>query len=376
VLLIAALVVVVLWLGADRPPEVRVARVEESGGTAVQTVLNGSGYVTARRQATVSSKITGKVVDVLIEEGMQVREGDVVARLDDSLPRAVLRLAESRLAAARRALSETRSELQLAELTLQRVRRLVRDEVAGQAELDEAETAVATLQARLALQEEEIRVAEAEVALRRTELDDTVIRAPFDGVVISKDAQPGEMVSPVSAGGGFTRTGICTVVDMASLEIEVEVNESYISRVEPDQRVEAVLDAYPDWPIPAHVITTSPAADRQKATVLVRIGFDELDPRVLPDMGVKVAFLDAAPETAQPGRARLHVPRGALRQDGGRDIVLVVTDGTVERRSVTVGTAGPAAGDRVEILSGLSAGERVVVEGPTDLADGDAVSVP
>jgi RND family efflux transporter MFP subunit len=375
-LLVAAAIVVVMWLRGDGNVTVRIGVVAESSGAATDTtVLNASGYVTARRQATVSSKITGKVVEVLIEEGMSVREGDVVARLDDSRERAVLHLAASRLEAARRALEETRSDLRLAELTRQRTARLVADGVSGQADLDEAETSESTLRARLALQEEQIRVAEREVGLRRTELEETVIRAPFDGVVISKDAQPGEMVSPISAGGGFTRTGICTVVDMASLEIEVDVNESYISRVEPEQRVEATLDAYPDWRIPAHVITTIPAADRQKATVLVRIGFDQLDPRILPDMGVKVAFLESTPTGEQLRRVQLTVPQSALRSDGGRDVLFVVTNGRVERRAVTVGGAAAGATGQVQIISGVSAGERVVVEGPADLAEGDRVRV-
>jgi RND family efflux transporter MFP subunit len=374
IVVVAAAIVVVMWLRGGGNVTVRTATVmESSGGAADTTVLNASGYVTARRQATVSSKITGKVVEVLIEEGMTVREGDVVARLDDSRERAVLRLAESQLEAVRRTLEETRSDLRLAELTLQRTAKLVADGVSGQADLDEAETSVGTLRARLALQEEQIRVAEREVGLRRTELAETVIRAPFDGVVISKDAQPGEMVSPVSAGGGFTRTGICTVVDMASLEIEVDVNESYISRVEPEQKVEATLDAYPDWRIPAQVITTIPAADRQKATVLVRIGFNQLDPRILPDMGVKVAFLDSAAPAEQSQRVQLTVPAVALRRDGGRDVVLVVTDGRVERRAVTVG--GDGGTGQAQIISGVSPGERVVVDGPEDLADGDKVRV-
>jgi RND family efflux transporter MFP subunit len=372
----AAIVIGAMWLRGGGAPEVRTATVTETGrGSGGSTVLNASGYVTARRQATVSSKITGKVVEVRIEEGMAVRENDVVARLDDSRAQAVLRLAESRQAAAGRALDETRSQLRLAELTLRRTEKLVADGVSGQAELDEAETGVQTLQARLALQEEEIRVAEREVRLRRTELEETVIRAPFDGVVISKDAQPGEMVSPVSAGGGFTRTGICTVVDMSSLEIEVDVNESYISRVESGQRVEALLDAYPDWRIPAHVITTIPAADRQKATVLVRIGFDQLDPRILPDMGVKVAVQETVEDNEPGARVLLLVPASALRRDGGRDVVFVVTGETVERRAVTVdGSGGPEPG-QASVLSGLTAGEKVVIEGPDDLADGDQVRV-
>jgi RND family efflux transporter MFP subunit len=223
-----------------------------------------------------------------------------------------------------------------------------------------------------------VAVAERQAALARQNLDDMVIRAPFSGVAISKDAQPGEMISPVSAGGGFTRTGICTLVDMRSLEIEVDVNEAYIHRVEPGQRASATLDAYPDWQIPTHVITTVPAADRQKATVKVRLGFEALDPRILPDMGVKVAFLAPAGQAAEGGapgggsRPAVTVPRAAIRKDGERDVVFVVQGDRAERRAVGL---SPLPGEEAVVLSGLAAGERVVVEGPADLADGAKVAV-
>jgi RND family efflux transporter MFP subunit len=372
VIVVAAVAGLGIWyVLSRRPAEVTVATARErTGGPGGTTVLNASGYVTARRSATVSSKITGKLIDVRVEEGMPVREGQVLARLDDSLYRASLELAESRKSAAESAQAEIRAQLALAELTLERTRRLVAEGVSFQADLDAAATEVEALRARLDLEGEQVRVSEREVTLRRTELSDTVIRAPFSGIVISKDAQPGEMVSPVSAGGGFTRTGICTIVDMESLEIEVDVNESYISRVYPEQRVEATLDAYPDWPIPAHVITTIPAADREKATVLVRIGFDDLDPRILPDMGVKVAFREEAPEGAATARAYVLVPRTAVRREQGRDVVYVVDDDRVDRRVVS---AGAASGQDVEVLSGVNAGDRVVIAAPEDLSAGDRV---
>jgi RND family efflux transporter MFP subunit len=363
----------VWWLGPSRAAKVRTFTVREqsvtAGGSA--TVLNASGYVTARRRATVASKITGRLVEVLVEEGRPVHGGQVLARLDDDAERAGLALVESRLEAAGRAIKQTEAQLDLARLTLKRTERLVEAGVVDQEQLDEGQTEVATLEARVALEQQEVVVARREVALQRTRLDDTVIRAPFDGIVVSKDAQPGEMVSPNSAGGGFTRTGICTLVDMDSLEIEVDVNESYISRVRPDQTVEAILDAYPDWPIPAKVITTIPTADRQKATVRVRIGFDRLDPRILPDMGVKVAFREQAPGEPTALERRVLVPRSALREDGGRATVYLVTDGRVERRAVTVGAT---TDDQVVVLAGLSAGEQVVIEGPENLRDGDRVS--
>ena len=211
------------------------------------------------------------------------------------------------------------------------------------------------------------------VAMWKQQLDDMTIRAPFGGVVTTKDSQPGEMISPVSAGGGFTRTGIGTIVDMTSLEIEVDVNETYINRVESGQKVEAMLDAYPDWRIPAHVITTIPSADRQKATVKVRIAFEALDPRILPDMGVKVSFLKEAPARGQaPAVPSVTVPKTALRSLDGKAVVFVLTEDRVERRAVKVGLE---SGDRVEVLSGLRVGERVVIDGPQTLKDGDKVKV-
>jgi len=377
VLVAAAVAGAALWYGlrAPRPVPVRVAAVVEtsaSAGGSGQAVLNASGYVTARRRATVSSKMTGKVVDVLVEEGMAVRAGQVLARLDDTTPRRYLELAEAELGASRRAAAETEVRLKEARQTLERARALVRDGISGQADLDRAEAEVDALKARLDLTREQVTVAERQVALRQSDLDDTVIRAPFAGVALSKDAQPGEMVSPVSAGGGFTRTGISTIVDMSSLEIEVDVNESFINRVTPGQHVEATLDAYPDWRIPSHVITIVPTADRQRATVLVRIGFQQLDPRILPDMGVKVAFLGAPAPASSPARPRLTVPRAAVRDDRGQSIVFVVREARVERRAVRL---GGSAGDQVEILSGLTAGERVVVDGPPELADGSTITV-
>ena len=266
---------------------------------------------------------------MLVEEGMAVKAGQVLARLDDTTLRRYLELAEAELGASRRTAAETEVRLKEARQTLDRARALVKDGISGQADLDKAVAEADALSARLELTREQVTVAERQVAVRRTDLDDTVIRAPFAGIAISKDAQPGEMVSPVSAGGGFTRTGISTIVDMSSLEIEVDVNESFINRVTPGQKVEATLDAYPDWKVPSHVITIVPTADRQKATVLVRIGFEQLDPRILPDMGVKVAFLccgragggaGARPRAA--GRAERRDPDrpgpvGGVRRDRG-----------------------------------------------------------
>ena len=362
-----------LWSRGVEAAAVTTATVtaDTGAGAAAGAVLNASGYVTARRRATVSSKVTGKVLEVFVEEGKDVRRGQVLARLDDSQVRAALAVARAQLGSARKAAAQDHARLREAQLTLERRRQLLKEGVIGRAELDTSEAEVESLKARIALAEQQVRVAESQVKAQETDLADMVVRAPFDGVAISKDAQPGEMISPVSAGGGFTRTGICTIVDMSSLEIEVDVSESYINRVRPGQPVEAVLDAYPDWRIAGHVITTVPSADRQKATVRVRIAFEKLDPKILPDMGVKVSFLNERPaQTNAAPRARLLVPKSAVRTDDGASVLFVVRDERVERRAVKLGSDD---GDQVEIVSGVNAGERVVLEGPPTLEDGARV---
>jgi RND family efflux transporter MFP subunit len=358
------------WFSRERPLEVETAAVSSRQAGSQAAVLNATGYVTARRRATVSSKITGKVVQVNIEEGMAVREGQVLARLDDETQRAAVALAEAQAEAARRNVNESEVRLNEARINLARLTKLVGIGYSTAAEVDAARAAVDSLEARIRASREQVNVAERQVALERTNLDSTIIRAPFAGVVISKDAQPGEMVSPVSAGGGFTRTGIGTIVDMGSLEIEVDVNESYINRVKPDQAVTAVLDAYPDFQIPARVITTIPSADRQKATVLVRIGFMDLDPRILPDMGVKVTFLRESEDAAPTERPVALVPKAAIRTEGTQSYVFVVVNDRVDRRAIKTGGAD---GERVEVIAGLNAGERVVISPPPELSAGTLV---
>ena len=362
------------FMGRERPIEVEVASVTERAAGTQASVLNASGYVTARRRATVSSKVTGKVIEVNVEEGMEVRQGQVLARLDDSTLQSALRLYRAQLEAAKRQIPESEVRLQQARVQLQRQERLRKDGLNTPNDIDNAQAEVDSLIARIASAQEQVKVAESQIGVQLTAIDDTVIRAPFTGVAISKDAQAGEMVSPVSAGGGFTRTGICTIVDMRSLEIEVDVNESYINRVRAAQPVTAVLDAYPDFQIPAHVIAVVPTADRQKATVLVRIGFKQLDPRILPDMGVKVTFLREADTAATPvAQAVTLVPQGAVKTDNGNTFVfLLAPQNTVERRAVKIGGTD---GDRMEVLAGLKGGDRVVMSPPPELAPGKIVVV-
>ena len=373
-LVLAGVVAVVIaaafwWLTRPKAVAVHTVIAREAASTGGdRTVLNASGYVTARRAATVSSKITGKVTEVLIEEGMSVKDGQILARLDDTNVKASLHLARAQWESAQSALEETRVRLKEAEQELQRQTDLARGKVATQADYDHAAAAAAAFKARLEQQQADATVAERTVAIWQQQLEDTIIRAPFTGIVTSKNAQPGEMISPMSS-GGFTRTGICTIVDMESLEIEIDVNESYINRVQPGQSVEATLDAYADWKIPCKVIAIIPTADRDKSTVKVRVSFDKLDPRILPEMAVKVAFREAA-GTAPTAARTVLVPKAAIRQQDGRDVVLVVQGGRAERRAVTVAST---SANESEISAGLAAGERVVVEGPGDLTDGTIV---
>ena len=369
-LVIVAAAVWVAWSRFSVPTVRTVAARAATPAGGPASVLDASGYVTARRQATVSAKITGKVTEVLIEEGMRVAEGAVLARLDDTEAKAQLALTRAQLAAARSQDGEVRAQLQQAERDYARSQELFNRQLVPEQAMDASRAQRDTLRAKLASNQEAIRVATESVTVAQVQLDNTVIRAPFSGVVVAKSAQPGEMISPISAGGGFTRTGIGTIVDMDSLEFQVDVNESYINRVTEGQPVEATLNAYPDWKIPGSVIAIIPTADRSKATVKVRIAIKVKDARIVPDMGVRVAFLGAATApTRAPVAAGVLVPADAVRGDG---TVFVYADGRVARRTVT---PGQTVGTEREILKGLRAGERVVVAPPPSLKDGAAVRV-
>lgn len=356
------------WRGSSSAVPVQTVTIEAPSANGA--VLNASGYVVARRLATVSSEVTGRVIEVLFEEGTAVDAGQVLARLDGATVRAQYDVATSSLEAARRNLREIEVRLADARRTLERNRALVEKKLIAQSALDTAAAEVDALAARLAAAKAQVGVAQSQVALSQQGLNDLEIRAPFKGVVISKDAQPGEIVSPMSAGGGYTRTGVATIVDMDSREVEVDVNEAYINRVSPDQKVECVLDAYPDWKIPAHVISIVPTADRQKATVRVRIALDQLDPRILPDMGIKVSFLE---EGAAPAAApALLIPAAAIVTDGDQAFVWVVRDGKVERRPVQTGAARDG---QVPVTEGLAGSEAIVVDPPRRLREGSAVEL-
>jgi HlyD family secretion protein len=361
------------YLKQDVAIEVRTAVAREISSQVASTVLNASGYVTARRQATVSSKFTGKVMEVLIEEGMEVEKDQVLARLDDSNVATSYALSEARLKSSKTSLKETQALLNEANAIFKRTKNLVDRQLASEAEMDRARAGSESLAAQLERKHADVEVAEKQLDVYRQQMEDTVIRAPFAGVVVAKNAQPGEMISPVSAGGGFTRTGIGTIVDMSSLEIEIDVNEAYINRVKAGQKIIATLDAYPDWSIPCHVIAIIPTADRQRATVEVRVGFDALDSRILPDMGAKVAFQDDEAKFAGSeaiDRSGVLIPASAMIESAGKDYVLLLVDGVVERRAVA---SSGERGKEILVTSGLSGGDKVIINAPAGLEDGAQV---
>src|SRR6187200_1398623 len=375
-----AVVVVALAAGAwfylrPKPTEITtvVAEAESSRPSLGTSVLNASGYVVARRMATVSSKITGKVLEIYVEEGMEVKKGDVLARLDPENSSTMLTMSERELEAAKRNLTEIEVRLADARRNLERNEALVKQQLVSQTALDASRAEANALAARLAASQAQVKVSESSLAMRRIDYNDLNVRAPFDGVVISKDAQPGEMISPMSAGGGFTRTGIATIVDMSSREVEVDVNEAYINRVKSNQRVEATLDAYPDAPLAAHVVNIVPTADRTKATVRVRIGFEKLEPQILPDMGIKVRFLDDQPVQPVANQGpRIRVPAVAVQKIDGEAYVWVVSEERVERRAVTI---GPESEGTIEIRAGVNSGDELVSPVVQGLVDGGKVKL-
>src|SRR5580693_3457742 len=352
--------------------EVATAAKADPGGR--EALLNASGYVTPRRRATIAAKITGRVTGVFFDEGTRVSEGQLLATLDDADVQKTLNSAKADRDSAQAAIADFRVQLKNAQTELHRADQLQKAGVQTQEQLDIARMNADSLQAKIDLAKAQVAASESRILEAQQAVDNCTIKAPFAGIVVSKDAQVGEMVSPVSAGGGFTRTGIATIVDMNSNEIEVDVNESYIARVKDGQHVTAILDAYPDWEIPSHVRTIIPTADRQKATVKVRISFDKLDPRILPDMGIKVTFLGDAPKPTdtKTAQAAALVPQSAIHDDAGKKVVFLVKDDKLERRAVTL---GENRGSDTEIMAGLVVGDTVVVSGPADLRDGQSVAI-
>jgi RND family efflux transporter MFP subunit len=372
VLLVAALVIVGgVYAYMHQSPSVQVATID-APNTGPQALLNASGYVTPQRRATVAAKITGRVTGVFFTEGMYVHKGFVLATLDDSDAQRTLASATADRDATQASIADLQVQLKNAQIQLHRVQELRASGVQTQEALDNATMSVNSLRAKIDYTQLQVVAGDARIKEAQQAVNNTIITAPFEGIIVSKDAQVGEMVSPISAGGGFTRTGIATIVDMASNEIEVDVNENYIARVKRDQEVTAVLDAYPDWKIPCRVRTIIPTADRQKATVEVRIAFDKLDPRILPDMGVKVTFLGEEEKPENKAPAGVMVPQNAVRDESGQKIVFLVKSDHLERHAVKVGAT---RGAQTQILAGLTPGDTVVVGGPGNMRDGEAVTI-
>ncbi|HEY6269506.1 MAG TPA: efflux RND transporter periplasmic adaptor subunit [Candidatus Acidoferrum sp.] len=379
VLIFAGIVAAAYAFRSQKPVvEVATASKPEAGGR--QALLNASGYITPRRRATIAAKITGRVTGVFFDEGTRVAEGQLLATLDDSDVKRSLDSAKADRDASQAAIADYEVQLKNAQILLHRAEQLQQAGVQTQEALDNAATAADSLKAKIALAKQQVAASEARIGMAQQAVDNCTIRAPFAGIVVSKDAQVGEMVSPNSAGGGFTRTGIATIVDMHSNEIEVDVNESYIARVENGQLVTATLDAYPDKQIPSKVRTVIPTADRQKATVKVRITIIDLEKYnfILPDMGVKVAFLDnEQPAAKDKGKEKgpqavAFIPKGAVHSDSNASYVFLVREGKVERRAVSV---GQDRGTEVAVIAGVSPGDSLVVKGPESLHDGDRVEI-
>ncbi len=379
VLIFAGIVAAAYAFRSQKPVvEVATASKPEAGGR--QALLNASGYITPRRRATIAAKITGRVTGVFFDEGTRVAEGQLLATLDDADVKRSLDSAKADRDASQAAIADFEVQLKNAQIELRRAEQLKAAGVQTQEALDNAMTAADSLKAKIALAKQQVVASDARIAVAQQAVDNCTIRAPFAGIVVSKDAQVGEMVSPNSAGGGFTRTGIATIVDMHSNEIEVDVNESYIARVENGQLVTATLDAYPDKQIPSKVRTVIPTADRQKATVKVRITIIDLEKYnfILPDMGVKVAFLDnEQPAAKDKGKEKgpqavAFIPKGAVRSDSNTSYVFLIRDGKVERRAVSV---GQERGTEVAVIAGVLPGDSLVVKGPESLHDGDKVEI-
>ena len=359
------------WMSGHKPVPVQTTTVRANGqGPSADAVLQATGYVTARRMATVSAQITGTLTEVLIDEGFKVKKGQVLARLDDTGLRAAVAAAEAQARSVEASTGQLRAQLAQAEADARRQTELAASGMTTRQSQEQTATAVKSYKAQIEASQRQAEVAQAQVRQSRVNFDYATVRAPFDGVVTARAAQVGEIISPLSAGGGFTRTGVGTIVDMDSLEVNVDVNEAYIAQVKSDMPCEAVLDAYPDWKIPAHVVAVIPSADRGKATVKVRVALEKKDDRVVPDMGVRVTFLATKPKVQAAATPGVLVPPDAVVQRDGGNVVFVVNDGRALQRTVKLGAD---AGKFRLATDGVKAGETVVVSPPVELKDGSNV---
>ena len=373
-LVLAALAGAAWWFLGSRPIAVQTAdAIAPSAGGAERAVLQATGYITAHRQATVSAQITGTLTKVLIEEGESVKAGQMIAQLEDSGLRAALGVAHANTNAALAQVTNARAQLAQAQSDAKRQDELVAKGMVTIQAAEQARTALAAAAAQLDARTREAEAARAGETQAQVNFDYTVVRAPFSGVITEKAAQVGEIISPLSAGGGFTRTGIGTIVDMDSLEVDVDVNEAYIGQVVPDMAAQCLLDAYPDWRIPSHVIAVVPTADKGKATVKVRVALEVKDNRLVPNMSARVSFLagkPAAPTGAAP--SGVLVPPQAIVDRDGHSVIFVVADGRAVQRTVAAGARD--IGSMKLLPQGVAAGEKVVVSPSPELRDGASVT--
>ena len=353
--------------------EVQVATVELVGvgmGNAVGITANG--YVVARTQASVSSKISGRLEYLGVTEGSVVRRGEIMARLENQDYQAAVAQAEAQTLSRQASLREAIALRDQIQRDLARAQELLEQELDSRRNVEDLSAQVVAADARVGVQEAEVGAAEAAVGMAKANLENTMIRAPFDGTVLRKDAEVGEVVAPVASGGGFTRGAVVTMADLETLEVEVDVNEAYIGQISNGQAARIVLDAYPQLSFAGAVLQIVPTADRQRATVQVKVSILERDPRILTEMGARVEFLEEEGEEDATTAPRVFVTSDAVRDEGGSPIVWVVRDGLAFRAPVD---AGPVSGGRREIRAGLGGGETVIVDPPDGLADGVQVRV-
>lgn len=354
---------------ANRPMAVQTGRVVLRGG-AGGAGLTANGFVVARTKASISSKLPGRLAKLVVEEGDHVRKGEIIGELESAEYEAAVRQSASDILNARAAELEAQARRTQAQRDAERARALFQKSLTSEQSVQDAETALAAAQAQVEAAAARVSAAEAQRAAAEANLENTRIRAPFDGTVLRKDAEVGEVVAPSVAGGGLTRGAVVTMADLATLEVEVDVNEAYIAEIERGQPAVILLDAYPAESFRGHVRQIVPTADRQKATVLVRVALDTTDTRILPEMGARVVFQERNQVSRQPVVARVFVPAAAVRNEGGAVVVYVVHQERVERREIE---AGPVSGGEREVRRGLSGGETVVVDPPTELVDGSRV---
>lgn len=372
---LAAILVVAAWfyLRNGRAIEVSVARVEVvGGGGGAGAGITANGYVVARTRASVSSRLTGRLAELNVEEGTRVRRGQILARLENEEYAAALAQSVADSGRAEASLREANAQRDQLERDLARSRELVSRNLEAARTAEDLESQLQAATARVGVQRAQIRSATAAIAFARANLDNTIIRAPFDGTVLRKDAEVGEVVAPVAAGGGLTRGAVVTMADLETLEVEVDVNEAYIAQISDEQPTRIILDAYPSAVFTGRVRQIVPTADRQRATVQVKVAITDRDPRILPEMGARVEFqaVTAPGDSAAP--MRVFVTAEAVRTEGSATVVYLVRDGMAARQVIE---AGPVSAGRREVRSGLSGGEQVILNPPRDLAEGARVDV-